>query len=127
MESMSDEIEVVASSWYTAEVRALPVDHRDRIDRKLTSLVAKGWSAAITDRSVKHLRDGIHELRVLGQGAAFRLLFFLAPGRSPRMVVLTTCAAKSAMAKRQRLDAEIERARNRRTAWTEQRNEEGER
>ena len=124
---MSDVLQVIASSWYTAEVRALPADQRARIDRKLAALVAKGWSAAISDGSVKHLRDGIHELRVLGQGAAFRLLFFLVPGRSPRVVVLTTCAAKSAMAKRQRLDAEIERAKNRRTAWMEQRNEGGER
>lgn len=121
---MKDTLKVVASSWYAAEVRALPAHHRDRIDRKLAALVAKGWSAAIGDGSVKHLRDGIHELRVLGQGAAFRLLFFLVPGRSPRVVVLTTCAAKSTLAKRQRLDAEIERAQNRRTVWMEQRNEE---
>ena len=124
---MDDTLTVVASSWYTTEVRALLAEHRDRIDRKLAALVAKGWSAAISDGSVKHLRDGIHELRALGQGAAFRLLFFLVPGRSPRVVVLTTCAPKAAMAKRQRLDAEIERAKNRRTAWMEQRNEGGER
>lgn len=63
---------------------------------------------------------GIHELRVLGHGAAFRILFFMMPGRSPRVVVLTTCATKSAMEKQQRLDAEVERARNRRARWLEQ-------
>lgn len=117
---MSDQFEVVPSSWYTAEVRELPREARDRIDRRLANFANKGWAAALSDRSVRHLRDGIYELRVLGTGAAFRVLFFVVPGRSPRIVVLTTCALKSVMKKRQRMDAEIERATERRTAWLEQ-------
>jgi phage-related protein len=114
---MDDTVEVVTSPWYMRELRALPRDNRDQIQRKLIAFAAKGWSAAMADQTVKHLQDGIYELRVLGHGPAFRLLFFVVPGRRPRVIVLTTCAAKSLMQKRQRLDAEIERAKDRRAAW----------
>lgn len=117
---MSDSLEVVPTSWFITEVRALQKKERDRIDRKLTNFVQKGWREAVADGSVKHLRDGIHELRVLGKGAAFRILFFLMPGRSPRVVVLTSCAAKSVIKKPKRMDAELERARDRRDRWIEQ-------
>ncbi|HEY0019739.1 MAG TPA: type II toxin-antitoxin system RelE/ParE family toxin [Longimicrobium sp.] len=123
---MSDLLEVVPTVWYMAEVRALARKERDRIDRKLISLARKGWSAAVADLSVKHLRDGIYEFRILGRGAAFRILFFLAPGRSPRLVVLTTCASKSVMQKKLRLDTEVERAAGRRMAWLEQQRKGGE-
>jgi putative component of toxin-antitoxin plasmid stabilization module len=123
---MSDLLEVVPTVWYMNEVRALPRKERDRIDRKLISLALKGWTAAVADLSVKHLRDGIYEFRILGRGAAFRILFFLAPGRSPRLVVLTTCASKSVMQKKLRLDAEVERAAGRRTMWLEQQRKGGE-
>ena len=114
---MDDSLEVVTSLWYMLELEALSKDHRDQIQRKLIAFAAKGWSAAMADQTVKHLQDGIYELRVLGHGAAFRLLFFVVPGRRPRVIVLTTCAAKSLMQKRRRLDAEIERAKDRRAAW----------
>lgn len=122
---MSDALEVVPTPWFTAEVRALPKQARDRIDGKLKLLVQRGWTGSIADGSVKHLRDGIHEVRILGRGAAFRVLFFLAPGRSPRVVVLTTCAAKSVMKKRQRFNAEIERANDRRAMWLQQQAQRG--
>jgi hypothetical protein len=35
-------------------------------------------------------------------------------------VVLTACLAKAKLKKRHRMDAELERAKNRRTAWLEQ-------
>jgi hypothetical protein len=123
---MSDSLEFVASSWFTAEVEMLPRLHRDRIDSKVHTFVEKGWSAAMADETIKHLRDGIYELRVLGRGAAFRLLFFVVPGLSPRLVVLTTCALKSNMLKRQRMEAEIDRAIKRRSEWMEQRRKEEE-
>jgi putative component of toxin-antitoxin plasmid stabilization module len=116
---MSDSLEVVVSPWYMVEFRALPKDNRDQIQRKLIAFAAKGWSAAMADQTVKHLQDGIYELRVLGHGPAFRLLFFVVPGRRPRVIVLTTCAAKSLTQKRRLLDAEIERAKGRRAAWME--------
>ena len=80
----------------------------------------KGWAAATADQSVRHLREGIHELRILGKGASFRVLFFLVPGRSPRVVVLTTCASKSEMKKRKRFEAELQRAKTRRDLWLKQ-------
>lgn len=113
---MSDSLEIVTSSWFRHEFEELQKEQRNRINQKLIEFTAKGWSAAMADQTIKHLRDGIHELRVLGR-PAFRLLFFVVPGRRPRVVVLTTCAAKSLMKKRQRLDAEIERAKSRRAAW----------
>ncbi|HEX6039181.1 type II toxin-antitoxin system RelE/ParE family toxin [Longimicrobium sp.] len=116
---MSDRIEIVPTPWYTAEVRALPREDRDRIDRRLETFTGKGWGPAQRDATLKHLRDGIYELRVLGTGAAYRVLFFVMLGRSPRVVVLTTCVAKSVMKKRHRMDSEIDRASSRRAEWLE--------
>jgi putative component of toxin-antitoxin plasmid stabilization module len=117
---MGDALEVVSTPWFKEEVLALPEMDQDRIDRCIRNLLDKGWNDAVRDRTVKSLRDGIYELRILGHGPAYRLLFFLMPGRTPRLVVLTTCAAKSLMKKRQRMDAEIERAKWRRALWVDQ-------
>lgn len=117
---MSDALEVETTPWYEEEVLALPRPDQNRINRRLRALPRKGWNAAIRDGTVSPLRDGIHELRILGRGSAYRILFFLAPGRTPRLVVLTTCATKELMKKRQRMDAEIERAKWRRALWIDQ-------
>jgi hypothetical protein len=117
---MRDAVEVEFTHDCRAELRELAKAERDWIAQKIRHFIGKGWSAAVADQSVKHLEDGIHELRILGQGASFRLLFFIVPGRSPRMVVLTSCAAKSLLKKRKRMEAEIARARRRRAAWLEQ-------
>jgi phage-related protein len=117
---MSDGFELVASAWFRQELAALPQEQQDRIDGKLAAFTSKGWSAAKRDQTVKHLDDGIYELRIVGHGPAYRLLFFVVPGRQPRIVVLTTCAAKSLMKKRQRMESEIERAKSRRAAWREE-------
>lgn len=117
---MREPLETAATEWYTHEVRTLPRPDRDKIDQKLAYLREKGWTRSVADRSVKHLRDGIYELRVLGRGAAYRLLFFVIQGRSPRVVVLVACVAKSVMKKQARLDAEVDRALVRRALWTEQ-------
>lgn len=117
---MSDVVEVVYSSWYNAELETLMDGHRERVERKIDVFVEKGWRSSVRDRTVAPLQDGIYELRILGRGAAFRVLFFLIPGTSPRVVVLTACVAKAVLKKRQRLDAELERAKHRRTVWLEQ-------
>jgi putative component of toxin-antitoxin plasmid stabilization module len=117
---MDDSLEVVPTPWFLGEVRALQKRDKVRITRRLAEFVTKGWTKASKDGSVKHLRDGVYELRVLGRGAAFRLLFFLMPGRTPRVVVLTTCAAKSVIKKPKRMDAEIKRANDRRAQWLQQ-------
>lgn len=123
---MRDAVEIVTTSWYDAELRQLPLRDQDRIVDRLKVFGQKGWRQAMEDATVKHLRDGIHELRVLGRGAAFRVLFFVVPGRSPRVIVLTTCAAKSLMKKRSAMDAEIRRAVDRRAWWLEQQKKEEE-
>lgn len=117
---MSDGIEVIYSSWYNAEVAAVPGDQQVRIEQRIRAMLGKGWTRSIADRTVAPLRDGIYEIRVLGTGPAYRVLFFIVPGRSPRVIVLTACVAKSVMTKRQRLDAERTRASERRAAWIEQ-------
>lgn len=117
---MSERVEIVATPWYEAERERLGKEDQDRVERRLTLLRDKRWGDALRDETVKHLREGIYEVRVLGRGSAFRLLFFLAPGRSPRLVVLTTCVAKSVVKKRQRMDAEIQRAMDRRGWWLEE-------
>jgi putative component of toxin-antitoxin plasmid stabilization module len=122
---MSDSFDIVPTPWYQSEILALPDEDQERIERKLSDFRAQGWTAAAAKGTVKHLRDGIHELRILGTGASYRILFFLVPGRSPRVVVLTACAAKSVMKKRQRLEAEVERARTRRAAWQQQQQKRG--
>lgn len=122
---MSDTLDVVPTRWYEAELLALSNEDQARVERRVAMLRRRGWKDSVTDRSIKHLRDGIHELRVLGRGAAFRVLFFVVPGRSPRVVVLTACAAKSLLKKRARLDAEIERAKSRRAAWLNENRKEG--
>jgi putative component of toxin-antitoxin plasmid stabilization module len=103
------------------EVLGLPKRERRRVNERLKALGRKGWNAALADGTIKHLRDGIWEVRVLGTGAAYRLLFFPAPERAMRLVVVTTCAAKSVLTKRTRMEREIDRAISRRDQWIEQR------
>lgn len=120
---MSDEIEVVKTDEFIAEVVVVPPNERARIERRLRTLRKKGWSASIKDRTVAPLRDGIYEVRVLGRGTAYRLLFCLIPGRSPRVVLLTTCVAKSLMTKKALLDAVIARAQARCATWLQKQEE----
>jgi phage-related protein len=121
---MSDGLEVVTTPWYDAELLALPGPDQERVERRLKSLGAIGWGRSMADQRIKHLRDGIYEVRILGRGAAYRVLFFVAPGLAARVVVLTTCAAKSLMKKRSAMDAEIRRALDRRAWWLEQQKKE---
>jgi hypothetical protein len=88
-----------------------------RVTRKLRTVRNKKWSEAIADRSIAPLTDGIHEVRILGRGAAYRLLCFVAPGRGVRLVVLTGCVNKGVVKKRAGMAAEIARAKARRQVW----------
>jgi hypothetical protein len=117
---VNDDIEVVVTDSYEADLALLPRIDQLRVTRKVDSLRRKTWNGAMGDRSVAPLMDGIYEVRVLGRGAAYRLLFFLAPGRSPRAVVLTACIAKGLMKKKAALNAEIARAKARRQDWLEE-------
>jgi phage-related protein len=112
-----DEIRTISSKWFVDELLSLPVDQRRRVRRRLGLLEEKGWTAAIGDGTIQHIRDGIWEVRVLGRGAAYRIFFFPAPRRAMRILVLTTVAPKSAVAKQRLLDLEVERAKRRRDEW----------
>lgn len=117
---MRETFEVVFSSWFHDEGIRIPAEDRAWITRKLTDLRKKTWSAAVHDRTVAPLRDGIWEVRIVGHGAAYRLLFFIVPGRSPRVIVLTSYVAKATMIKKKPLDAAIARALDRRASWIQQ-------
>jgi hypothetical protein len=117
---VNDGIEVVVTEGYEEDLARLPGVDQLRVTRKVDTLRRKKWSGAIADRSIAPLVDGIYEVRVLGRGASYRLLFFLAPGRSPRVVVLTACITKGVMKKRAALSAEIARANSRQKAWVQE-------
>jgi hypothetical protein len=120
---MRDEVRIVYTRWYNADLKRLPESSQAIIEKTIALLEEKGWEKALIARLIAPLQDGIYELRVNRRGAAFRILFFLAPGRTPQVVVLTTCAAKSEIKKRHRMNAEIKRAKERRAMWLEQQNQ----
>jgi hypothetical protein len=117
---VNDEVQLVPSSWFTQEFSALPVHLQERVAKRLQTFEQKGWSASTSSRDIVALKDGIWELRVLGRGAAFRVLFFLDPRERSRVVVLTTCASKSSIKKAHMMSAEITRAKMRRAQWLQQ-------
>jgi putative component of toxin-antitoxin plasmid stabilization module len=117
---VSDAIDVRLTEDCRAELRELPKPDRTWINGVIHGLQAKGWQAAMADRTIAPLQDGIWELRIVGHGAAYRILFFVMPGRSPRLVVLTLCLAKSDSQKTRVLKAAVARAARRRELWLEQ-------
>lgn len=120
---MDGPVEIEYTGWIVEELLALPAEQQARIAGRVRLLGARGLAASARLGHVKALEDGIWELRVLGKGPSFRLLFFVAPGRTPRLVVLTSCVRKSEMLRRNVLDAAVARARRRRDLWL--RGEEG--
>ncbi len=117
---MADEVDITLTTECRAELRELPRPDRQWIGGVIRSFQAKGWQAAVGDQTIGPLEDGFWELRVVGHGAAYRILFFVAPGRSPRLVVLTLCLTKSESQKMRVLKAALGRASRRRLRWMEQ-------
>lgn len=117
---MSDEIEVTLTTDCRAELRELPKPDRVWIGGVITELQRKGWQAAMADQTIAHLREEFWYLRIVGHGAAYRILFFVMPGRSPRLIVLTLCLTKSESQKMRVLKAALERAERRRKAWLQE-------
>ncbi|HEY0021413.1 MAG TPA: type II toxin-antitoxin system RelE/ParE family toxin [Longimicrobium sp.] len=117
---MNDDVQVVPTEWFVRDVRRLSANLRARVDRRIRELGKKGWVASARSRDVAELDDGIWELRVLGQGTAFRVLFFLDPRYPGRRVVLMACVAKASMKKAHVMTSEIERAKARRAQWLPQ-------
>jgi hypothetical protein len=122
---MSDRIEVRYTDWFIAELEELPADQQARVVARLALLERKGWGISVRDRDVVHLQDGIYEVRVVGTGAAYRVLGFVEPGHPGRLVVATSCVSKGSMKKGGVMAGELTRARNRRALWRERRIREG--
>lgn len=85
--------------------------------RRIATLRSKGWGTSAQQRDIVRLTADIRELRVLGRGAAYRVLFFALPGDPDRIVVLTNCVKKGLMKKAAVMKAEIARAGSRRLEW----------
>lgn len=122
---MHDKVTAEYTEWVLKEIEELPTNEQVRVVRRISVLEGKGWSVSARDDDIKHLDGEIWELRVLGKGAAYRVLFFQVPGDPGRIVVLTSCVAKSQAKKRATGNAEVERAKRRREVWLKQQ-EEGE-
>ncbi len=117
---MNDDVRVVPTPWFTKEFFALSVHLQKRVAKRLQILGQKGWTASVADRDIVGLNDGIWELRVVGRGAAFRILFFLDRRERGRVVVLTACIPKSSIKKAHVMAVEIQRAKMRRVQWLQQ-------
>ena len=114
---MNDDVQLVPTEWFIRDVYRLPANLRARVDRRISGLRKKGWSASARDRDIAELEDGIWELRVVGHGPAFRVLLFLDRRYPGRVVVLTACVAKASIKKAHVMRSEIERAKTRRAQW----------
>lgn len=121
---MSDLVQVRYTHWFVEELERLPPDQQARVVAQVALVERKGWGAAMRDRDVVHLEDGIHEIRVVGKGPAYRALCFVVPGQPGRIVVVTSCAPKGLLKKRKVMDGEITRAKNRRAEWLARREKE---
>ncbi|HEX2202992.1 MAG TPA: type II toxin-antitoxin system RelE/ParE family toxin [Longimicrobium sp.] len=116
----SDRVEAVFTGTVLDEMEALPPNEQIRILKRIALFERKGWSLSAQAEDIERLRGEIWELRVLGTGPAYRVLFFSIPGNPGRIVVLTSCVANSRAKKHAVGDAEIERAERRRQEWLRQ-------
>jgi phage-related protein len=114
---MIDAIQAVYTDWFTDELLELPPDQQARVVKRIVILERKGWSISARDDDIKELKEGIWELRIVGKGPAYRVLFFPMHGDPKRFVVLTNCVKKGLLKKTKVKDAEIQRALARRTDW----------
>lgn len=116
---MSDVSEIEYTEEASKELASIPADRRAAVLSKIQQVKLKGWQKSLEVRDVKKLEGEIYEIRQVGKGASFRVLCFQTGGETGRIVVTTTCAAKSKLLKRKRLKQEIRRAENRRLQWLE--------
>ena len=117
---MSDIRNILVTDDAQREIKELPARERARVVSRIELLRRKGWQLSAQAQDIKRLDGEIWEIRVVGKGPAYRLLCFQAPGQPGRIVVVTSCIAKSAIAKRLRMNADVQRAENRRQEWITQ-------
>ena len=116
-----DRVSAEFTRWIIAELEELQRLDRWRVFNRIGVLEDKGWGDSMRRKDVVPLKDGIYELRVVGRGPAYRVLFFVMPGNPGRLAVLTSCVRKASMSKDRVKAAEINRALARRDAWLSER------
>ncbi|HEX8317608.1 type II toxin-antitoxin system RelE/ParE family toxin [Longimicrobium sp.] len=114
---MNDDVRVVLTEWFDADLRRLDEAQRGRIRERIRTLERKGWRASASNRDIAELENDIWEIRVVGSGPAFRCLFFVVPGVPGRAAVLTACVSKASIKRQRVMAAEIKRAEARRAQW----------
>jgi phage-related protein len=90
------------------EIAALPADMRARLVR-LTELIEQIGFEALPRDTVKHLEDGLWELRVTGRDGISRVLYVTARGR--RMVILRVFIKKTQKTPLRELEVARQRAK----------------
>lgn len=120
---MSDISAIVFTDDAAAEIARIPAPLRAIVLSKIEQVQMVGWQQSLTNRSVKKIGDEIFEIIQKGRGAAYRVLCFTTRGPDGRLVVTTSCVAKSTMLKQIRFKREVERAETRRQTWLHQQGE----
>lgn len=119
-------LRVEITSEAKGEIRELGGRAAARIGERIRHLELVGWEEAMRLKLVKDLgsiQRGIYEVRVTGTGEAYRLMCFPTRDQDGRLVVITTCVAKSGLLGH-RLKAHVQRAAQRRDQWLRQQEEE---
>lgn len=92
---MSDIVEIVYMAEAKKEIAALPENQQARVVGRIEQVRKVGWQDSLENKTVKKLEGQIYEIRVTGKGTAYRVLCFQMGGKNGRIVVTTSCEAKS--------------------------------
>jgi phage-related protein len=114
---MLDSIMMVLTDSVVRELAALPAGQRNRVLARIRHVEQMGWTTAVRGGDLIPLRSRVWELRVLGTGPAFRILFVPTTTDMERRLVLTTCVSKAELKKRAVMDAHVRRALRRFEQW----------
>lgn len=96
------------------------LDHRvqAKLAARIQMLREADWQHLVTAQVVKHLKDGIFELRVRGSGRfGLRVFFFGAESHQGTHCVLTEMEQRSVLNVRGRFDTYIMRAKQMQADW----------
>ncbi|HEX2205887.1 MAG TPA: hypothetical protein VHG91_21410 [Longimicrobium sp.] len=116
---MSDGFEVEVTDDARREIWALGNKAAVRIVERIRYVKGVGWQASQQNGLIKNLGDiepGMFEILVKGRGEAYRVFCFPVGMRHGRLVVLTSCVAKSKLLGRG-LQRHVQTAAQRRDEW----------
>jgi hypothetical protein len=117
---MRDDVKMAYTDDFRRELLAIPPEQQRRVARRIAHQERRGWADGVKAGDLVPLQHEIWELRIVGRGAAYRVLFALVPRDPVRLLLLTTCSSKARLKKRAVMDAELRRARARLDHWLEQ-------